>query len=71
MVKIEKLEYQAISKHSFLKGLRDKQMCKDIFNALDEQCLRIQPWKIWTANRQNFPLNMKTNQEGRFLGLSL
>ena len=51
IVKIEKLEYRAIIKYLYLKGLRGKQIYEDMLNnTLGDQCPSYATVKNWTAS---------------------
>lgn len=50
IVKIGKLEYRAIIKYLYLKGLRGKQIYEDMLNTLGDQCPSYATVKNWTAS---------------------
>ena len=69
IVKIEKLEYRAIIKYLYLKGLRGEQIYEDMLNTLGDQCPSYATVKIGlqASKEVNFPLKMMTDREGQFL----
>lgn len=71
IVKIEKLEYRAIIKYLYLKGLRGKEIYEDMLETLGDQCPSYATVKNWIASFKRGKLSVEDDKRpGRPISVS-